>query len=335
MTAWNPYGTASTQGTGSGISDDNVNGAVVGTGLAKVMGLCDRLHIADCPPPSPKLKGEPQAEGVSAPVEDFSFLEEAKQSEIEFEEDAAPIVQLLAATVGGAPNVIDVSLERAQYQGVKAIDDNYVGLNLKGAQQLVYGRGEPEATGIVLLLHETDSLESARERLERIISERKLDLEVRDFIELSPVYEQATGLYQALFVFISGVIGLVVVFSVGNTVSMSVVERTQEIGTLRALGLNRRDVRRQFLTEGFILGITGATLGVILSFVTAYIVNGSNMSWTPPGNAQSVPIRLYMFGDWRLPLLIWFSLVCVAMVASVAPAIRASRLRITDALRYV
>ncbi|MFX8354967.1 FtsX-like permease family protein, partial [Acinetobacter baumannii] len=69
-------------------------------------------------------------------------------------------------------------------------------------------------------------------------------------------------MFGTIFGFIAVIMGVIVLFTIANTMSMSVMERINEIGTLRALGQRRSGVRRQFLAEGFLLGLFGATLGV-------------------------------------------------------------------------
>jgi hypothetical protein len=56
-----------------------------------------------------------------------------------------------------------------------------------------------------------------------------------------------------------------VLFTVGNTMSTAVIERTVEIGTLRAMGLRRGGIRRLFVCEGLLLGLVGAALGVLIA----------------------------------------------------------------------
>ena len=76
-------------------------------------------------------------------------------------------------------------------KAIKELDDNYVAMHLALAQQLVYGRGEHKVTGIVLQLHRSEDLQAARARgSTTLFSEQHLDLEVRDFAELTPFYGQ-------------------------------------------------------------------------------------------------------------------------------------------------
>jgi putative ABC transport system permease protein len=339
MKQWNEYGTGSSGVQHSGLADDETARGMVGVGLARILGLCERLHLdpADCPPAVEPPKGEDEAAPAPPRVAPASLVELAErdhQSDAAGEDDE-PRIDLLAATAGGAPNVVSLAIHKVEYQGLKELDDNYIGMNLTLAQQLVYGRGEHKVTGIVLQLHRSEDLDAARARLVALFQEKKLDLEVRDFTEITPFYKQSIGLFRSIFSFIAVIIGVVVLFTVVNAMSMSVMERIDEIGTIRAMGVRRAGIRRQFLLEGAMLGVLGATLGVLLAFLAAYAVNAAGLTWTPPSSVRPVPLRLYMVGAWGLITSIWLGLVAVSTVASLVPANRAAKMPVVDALRHV
>src|SRR5271169_251590 len=117
-------------------------------------------------------------------------------------------------------------------------------------------------------------------------------LELHDFSEIEPGYGQVLGLFNAIFSFIAAIIGVIVLFSVLNTMSMSVMERTSEIGTARAIGALRRDIRLQFVLEGGLIGFIGASFGILLAIGLAQLVNRVGITWTPPGQAEPVPLRV-------------------------------------------
>jgi putative ABC transport system permease protein len=332
MKRWDEYGVSNLGPRPSDIADDDISRGVTGLGLARILGLCAQLHVANCPAPrDPPADPARQAELAKIAPRDFSGLGESAGSTLQGE----PRIDLLSATAGGAPNVVSLNVHNVEYQGVKELDDAYVGMNLPLAQQLVYGRGAPRATGIVLQLHRTEDLAAARARLDTLFKAHHLDLEVRDFGELSPFYLQAMGLFRSIFSFISVIIGVVVLFTVANAMGMSVVERIDEIGTTRALGVRRAGIRGQFLVEGAIIGVLGATLGVVLAYIVAFAVNHAGLTWTPPSSVQPVPLRLYLFGAWSLTAAAWLGLIAVSTLASLAPAARAARLKVVDALRHV
>ena len=184
-------------------------------------------------------------------------------------------------------------------------------------------------------LNRTEDLEKARARLLALFKEHGLDLEVRDFTELNPQYNQIIGLFRSIFSFISTIIAIVVLFTVTNAMGMSVVERTGEIGTSRAMGVRRQGIRKQFLTEGSLIGIVGATIGVVLAYAVAYAINHSSLTWNPPGQASRIPLRVYLIGAEWLIVLTWIGLLVVSALAALVPANRAARMVVVDALRHV
>ena len=100
-----------------------------------------------------------------------------------------------------------------------------------------------------------------------------------------------------------------------------------EIGTTRAMGVRRKGIRRQFLVEGSLLGIIGATLGVVLAYAAAYGINHSALTWTPPGQSAPIPLRLYMTGAYSLIAVTWTGLLAVAAIAALIPAIASETFR--------
>jgi putative ABC transport system permease protein len=307
----------------------------IGVGLARILGLCKPLNLDDCP----KQKGGDQEVVVpkySQRKRDFGGLEGVpKETSSNSGSAETPRLDLLAATAAGAPNVVNFYVDRAVSQGVKEYDDSFVIMNFRLAQQLLYGRGEKMAVGIVVQLHRTEDIPVARARLETLIREKNLDLETKELMELQPFYKQAVGMFLAIFSFISVVMAVIVLFTVVNTMGMSVMERTHEIGTLRAMGVKKRGIAFQFALEGMLLGLIGATVGIVLGYIAGHIVNHIGLTWQPPGQAVSSPLLVRTHGVGNLIFGIWAGLGAMATIAAWIPAIRAARMKIVDALGHV
>ena len=315
------------------MSDADPSRGEIGVGLARVLGLCGPLGLRGCPalpaarPPAGSAAGAASRELTDLAARDLAA--EAQGS------DPTPQIDLLAATAGGAPNVVQLAVGGAEPQGVKELDDNFVAMPLGLAQQLVYGRSEHKATGIVLQLHRSEDLPAARARLATLFKQKHLDLEVRDFGELSPFYGQVKNMFSAIFLFIALVMGVIVLFAVVNTMTMNVMERTNEVGTIRALGVRRAGIRSQFTVEGVLIGAIGATVGAVLALAIAALVNHAGLTWIPPGNATAVPLKLDVAGRAGLVGGAWLGLAIVTTLAALLPANRAARLPVVDALRHV
>ncbi|KQP41140.1 ABC transporter permease [Pseudorhodoferax sp. Leaf274] len=327
MRQWNAYGLESSTGTKPPLQADD--GGIIGLGLARMLGMCEELSVSDCPRRPGAVAGNDQAVG------EFDELIRRESQANNATPRQARRIDLLAATAQGAPNVVSLQVERAEFQGVKDLDDAYVIMQLPLAQRLLYGRGEPKVTGILLQLRQTDQIASARARLAALFSQEQLDLEVRDFAELTPFYKQALAFFTFIFTFVALVIGVIVLFTILNTMSMAVMERTSEIGTSRALGVQRSTLQAQFVLEGTLLGMAGATLGVLLAGVIVTVINHSGVTWTPPASAGAIPLQLYLLRNSTLVAGAWISLVAIAAGAAVWPAYRAARLPVVDALRHV
>jgi len=108
---------------------------------------------------------------------------------------------------------------------------------------------------------------------------------------------------------------------VANTMIISVLERRPEIGLRRALGATRSQIRTQFLTESILLAVIGGAVGV-LAGAAATAVYASAKNWT-----IVIPIEAWSGGI--------ASAILIGAIAGLMPAVRASRLPPTVALRTV
>jgi putative ABC transport system permease protein len=250
--------------------------------------------------------------------------------------DTGPHIELLAATTDGAPNVARLRVVKAESLGMKEADDAFIGLHLQAAQRLLYGRGTPEVNAIDLQLQHTSQIPLARARLEELLqtSLKEFPLAVYDFRVLNPYYDQTLGFFGAIFSFIAVLIGAIVLFTVGNTMNAAVVERTVEIGTLRAMGQRRAGIRRLFLGEALLLGLVGALTGVVAALLLAALINHSGLTWTPPGRVNPIHLHVRVWGEWRLVLGTALGLLWVAAMSAWWPAGRAARLQVVEALRH-
>ncbi|HEV2442972.1 MAG TPA: FtsX-like permease family protein [Steroidobacteraceae bacterium] len=333
MRQWDEFGASAGYVPDRRMSDEDPSRGEIGVGLARVLGLCGPLGLHGCPPlPAARPPSGAAAGAASRELTDLAARDLGAGAQ---GADPSPQIDLLAATAGGAPNVVQLAVGGAEPQGVKELDDNFVAMPLGLAQQLVYGRSEHKATGIVLQLHRSEDLPAARARLTALFKQKHLDLEVRDFGELSPFYGQVKNMFSAIFLFIALVMGVIVLFAVVNTMTMNVMERTNEVGTIRALGVRRAGIRSQFTVEGVLIGAIGATVGAALALAVAALVNHAGLTWIPPGNATAVPLRLDVAGRAALVGGAWLGLAIVTTLAALLPANRAARLPVVDALRHV
>ncbi len=116
--------------------------------------------------------------------------------------------------------------------------------------------------------------------------------------------------------------------------SMAVVERTPEIGTLRAIGLRRSGIRKMFVAEGMLLGLLGSILGIVAAIVLGYLINHGGLTWTPPGRVDPVPLTVRVWGEPTPMVAVAIALTLVTVVSSWIPSGRGARTNIVMALRH-
>jgi len=111
------------------------------------------------------------------------------------------------------------------------------------------------------------------------------------------------------------------------------MERTREIGTLRALGLKRYGVKFLFATEGALLGFLGSAVGCIIFFAVFAVLAATHPTYIPPGSSNPVPLRVDLV--WPALGQSVISLALLSLVAAFVPARKSARMSIVDALGHI
>ena len=142
-------------------------------------------------------------------------------------------------------------------------------------------------------------------------------------------------MFGTIFGFMFLLIGSIVMFTVSNTMNTTVVERTVEIGTLRAMGLRQAGIRRLFVAEGCALGVAGSLMGLVAALLLSLLINQLDLHWLPPGSATPVPLSLSLWGEWGLIFGTTLGLIVIGTASAWWPAYRAARLNVVEALRHV
>ncbi len=137
----------------------------------------------------------------------------------------------------------------------------------------------------------------------------------------------ASGMLKGLAVFISFIMAVGAGFAGMNTMYAAVARRTKEIGTLRVLGFGRLSILIAFLLESIAVALVGATIGILLALPLNFVSTGSANWATFSELAFNFRLTFDLMG-WGL----LFGAI-IGFVGSLLPSIRASRLRIVEALR--
>lgn len=237
---------------------------------------------------------------------------------------------LLAVTADGALNGIDVDVVGIMTTGFKEMDDRALQLTLPAAQHLLQSE---RVTKLIVGLDATENTDSAYAALASRLG-RGGPLTLKKWVELATYYRQVRLMFSGMLVFLGIIVFFMVVMSSANTLMMAMFERTREIGTMLAMGTPRAWVLLLFLLEGVLTGALGALAGVLVGSGLGALLNQARLQMPPPpGNLNGFAFQVRFVPELMIGAAV---LVVVTLaVASLAPAIRASRLRIVEALAHV
>ena len=189
-----------------------------------------------------------------------------------------------------------------------------------------------EYSSIGFIVEDDSEVEATVERVDENLKDaRGVTEDNKDFsvTSLGSQLDQITSITTTLNYFVAGIASislLVGAVGIANTMYMSVMERTKEIGTLKALGTTRREILQLFITESALIGLVGGLIGLSLGFLLSGII----------GFILSIALTDIPASTYISPLMIIGSLV-FAVIMGVAsgtfPALKAAKLEPVEALR--
>lgn len=247
------------------------------------------------------------------------------------------IVTVLGTTSDGGINVLDAEIIGV----VKPFSSSYGNVllksNLSFAQEMIASDGINKLT---FLLYDTYDTSLVKAKLHSILSAHpEWDAVVYDWYDLEEFYSQVYNMFTTIFIVVSSLLFALVLFLVLNTMTMSIFERFSEFGTLRSIGLKRKKLISLVFLEGAILGIIGTVLGVVVTWILGILITLLHIELPPPpGSSKGYPLSLVLQfneqGYITLIVVSLLSIIGITALSSLFPAMRASKLKIIDALRH-
>jgi putative ABC transport system permease protein len=234
---------------------------------------------------------------------------------------------LLASTTEGALNALDVTVQGVFSTGIPEIDKRLVYTDLATAQKLIVTQ-RVSSLGVFLRSMEATGPAQAR------IAAGMPQLAVQTWLDQASFYKSVKELYNRIFGALGLIIGVIVVFVVTNAMAMAIIERTREIGTLRAMGTLPGQLTRSFALEGMVLGGAGSLLGATLALAVSVALLMFPVEMPPPpGRSNGYPLQIVM--DPTLYGATLAAMVALSMLASAWVARRTVTKPVVEALAHV
>ncbi|MCI4428817.1 MAG: ABC transporter permease [Burkholderiales bacterium] len=234
---------------------------------------------------------------------------------------------LLVSTTQGALNAQDVSVKGVFSSGIAEVDSRLLYTDVETAQKLLVTQ---RISSFGVFLNRIEATDPARARIAAALPQ----LTVQTWLDQALFYKSVKELYNRIFGALGLIIGAIVIFVVANAMAMAIIERTREIGTLRALGTLPAQLIRSFALEGLLLGGAGAALGSLgaLAISVALLVFPVEMP-PPPGRSSGYPLQISI--DPALYGATLGAILLLAMLAAALVARRSVAKPIVEALAHV
>ena len=227
-------------------------------------------------------------------------------------------------------NKIEINKNEFKIVGIleeigNAQDDNQINIPLEAAREVF---NEPEKVDtIIAQVKSADDIPSLQKRIEKELERKRGDtnFQVLTATQILEQINQVLGVLQIFLVGIAAISLIVGAIGIMNSMYTSVLERTKDIGIMKAIGARNSDILKIFLIESGLIGLVGGVFGTALGTAMALIIGSFSKN---SGFLLIIKIE---------PLVLLFGLgfaFFVGVISGILPAIQASKLKPVDALRY-
>ena len=227
-----------------------------------------------------------------------------------------------------------VGVLKASGTGFGGGDDNGVFMPITQARDALNESGSTKLNSITIKVADKTQVDAiTNETNSRLTLSRHVAGNKKDFTVTSAqaTLERVKSVTQTFTIFLGAIAAvslLVGAVGVANTMFTSVLEKTKEIGVMKAIGAKNRDIMAIFLLNSGLVGLVGGLIGIIIgSIISLFLPNLFSIGLGPGGRLQTVLPAWLLIGALVLSM-------AIGMIAGAIPAYRASKLKPVDALRY-
>lgn len=243
-----------------------------------------------------------------------------------------PITQNRPVTIGGKTfKVVGIFAQSGGFGGT----DNAVYMPADSARDVITSTVERNHfTSITVKIADQNLADIVKADIEqKLMMSRHVNSRTRDFTvtAFASIQQQISSVTQAITLFLGAIAAvslLVGAVGIANTMFMSVMERTRQIGLLKSLGATDNEVMKLFLIESGLFGVVGGVIGVTTGILISVLISSIGLQMMGPGGTMSTVVS---------PQLIIFALafsIIVGVLSGVMPARTAAKMNPVDALRF-
>jgi lipoprotein-releasing system permease protein len=282
-----------------------------------------------------KIRGiEPETIGEVAKLKDYLIAGDLAQLDSEGLIVGKELARLIGLDLGGTLS-LQVSPRKIHNlkvlgifsSGMYEYDTELIFLHLDKVKEML---GVSNVSGIAIKLENLERAPAVKERIQNLLG---YTYRVKTWMELNANFFAALKLEKVTMFIILSLIVLVAAFNIISTLIVMVVEKTKDIGILKAIGMSRRRIRRIFTYEGLAIGFVGIGMGIAVGWFLCLLLKRYQFVKLPADiyYLDHLPVSLSFWPD--VALIITAALV-ITVLSTIYPALRAGRLNPVEALRY-
>lgn len=227
-----------------------------------------------------------------------------------------------------------MTIENRTFRIVGILDDesNNIYMPIQIAYQVLDNKENGKYDTMVVKIKNEDQLDNVLAKIEsKLKTSRHVTENDKDFTVISSkkMQQRRTEMASSMNTFLLAIAAVsLIVGSVGiaNTMFTSVLEKTKEIGIMKAIGARNDDILIIFLFNATLIGLVGGIIGIILGAILSYFL--PSLMGDSPLKDTTISVSLNSI------IIALFVSIVVGMLAGIIPAYKASKLRPVDALRY-
>lgn len=205
-------------------------------------------------------------------------------------------------------------------------DDSQVYMSLADLKELI--GGDNTISLIFVKVSDTSRIDQVSKDIQKLL-DKEYGEKTYTVTSSEQIAESVNSIFSLLSFVLGGIASIsLVVAGVGisNTMFTSVMERTKEIGVMKAIGATNYNVMEIFIVESALLGLIGGTVGVAVGFILSQIITIFG--------GQILPVTFAAVVTPEMVALSLFFSIAVGVISGIWPARRAAKLQPVDALRY-
>ena len=301
------------------------------TSNIRLNGINPEMELQTVPLLSQRVKGKEETEGAPSLNQGQIWIPEtlAKGMKLKIGMQVVLVATNQDGSVNGVPLVVSGIVGAMTGPGGR---DGY--LNIKDAYQLLRIKGE-EVNEIAIRLTSLSVMKPVFSSLKKQLSGFKNEkgkpiFESHTWEKLTP-FSNIAKIIDLLTLFVKIILIAIVLVSIMNVMLMAVYERIREIGTIAAIGTSPRKIWSLFLMEGLFLGFFGAVVGSLISLGIIQVLNWKTIAMSFGRQNTLILEPSIATSEVLVTALI---VIGISALASLQPAVKASKLEPVDALRH-